>query len=31
MPEMPLALGASLVVPVTLEAAYEDACRRRRL
>lgn len=31
MPEMPLALGAGLVVPVTLEAAYEDACRRRRL
>jgi hypothetical protein len=31
MPEMPLALGADLVVPVTLEAAYEDACRRRRL
>lgn len=31
MPDMPLALGANLVVPVTLEAAYEDACRRRRL
>lgn len=31
MPEMPLALGVNLLVPVTLEAAYEDACRRRRL
>jgi hypothetical protein len=31
MPDMPLALGAGLVVPVTLEAAYDDACRRRRL
>jgi hypothetical protein len=31
MPDMPLALGDHLVVPVSLESAYEDACRRRRL
>lgn len=31
MPDLPLSLGGDLVVPVTLEAAYEDACRRRRL
>jgi hypothetical protein len=31
LPELPLWLGPDLVVPVALESAYVDACRRRRL
>jgi hypothetical protein len=31
LPELPLWLGPDLVVPVALESAYLDACRRRRL
>ncbi len=31
MPELPLSLGANLVVPVNLESTYVNACRRRRL
>jgi hypothetical protein len=31
MPELPLYLSAELCFPVNLEAAYMDACRRRRL
>jgi hypothetical protein len=31
MPELPLSLGANLVVPVHLESTYVNACRRRRL
>lgn len=31
LPTVPLSLGAELCVPVDLEAAYLDACQRRRL
>ena len=31
LPTVPLSLSAELCVPVDLEAAYQDACRRRRL
>jgi hypothetical protein len=31
MPELPLSLGANLIVPVNLESTYVNACRRRRL
>ena len=31
LPELPLWIGPDLVVPVNLDAAYNDACRRRRL
>jgi hypothetical protein len=31
LPELPLWLGPDLVVPVALESAYQDACRRRRI
>jgi hypothetical protein len=31
LPELPLWLGPDLVVPVALESAYLDACRRRRI
>jgi hypothetical protein len=31
LPTLPLALQADLVVPVDFEAAYTDACRRRKL
>jgi hypothetical protein len=31
LPELPLWLGPDLVVPVALEPAYLDACRRRRI
>jgi hypothetical protein len=31
LPVLPLALGADLVLPVDLEAAYTDACQRRRV
>jgi hypothetical protein len=30
LPTMPLSLEAELCVPVDLEAAYDEACRRRR-
>ena len=31
LPTLPLALHAELVLPVDFEAAYSDACRRRKL
>ena len=31
MPRVPLSLEAELCVPVDLEAAYSEACRRRRV
>ena len=31
LPELPLGLSADLIVPVDFEAAYADACRRKRL
>lgn len=31
LPEMPLWIGPDLAVPVDLERAYQDACKRRRL
>ncbi len=31
LPTVPLSLGAELCVPVDLEAAYREACRRRRV
>lgn len=31
LPRMPLSLAADCVVPIDLEAAYEEACRRRRV
>lgn len=31
LPTLPLHLGGDLYVPIDLEAAYEDVCRRRRL
>jgi hypothetical protein len=31
MPDLPLWLGPDLVVPVSLESTYLDACRRRRI
>ncbi len=31
LPVMPLALGGDLVVPVDLESAYVEACRKKRL
>ena len=31
LPTMPLSLAADFCVPVDLEAAYAEACRRRRV
>ena len=31
LPRVPLSLEAELCVPVDLEAAYSEACRRRRV
>jgi hypothetical protein len=31
LPELPLWLAPDLVIPVALEPAYQDACRRRRI
>jgi hypothetical protein len=31
LPDMPLCLTGDLIVPVEFEAAYQEACRRRRL
>lgn len=31
LPELPLWIAPDLAIPVSLEAAYQDACRRRRI